>query len=110
MNSRDPRSPEYRHFLTPEEVGERFGLSTSQVESVADHLRRNGFTITLEAKNHLVILADGMVADVQVMRGDEPFVSAAVKTVKAWKYQPARYKGQPITVYRIIQIPFKLTA
>ena len=38
------------------------------------------------------------------------FVSAAVKTVKTWKYQPARYKGQPITVYRIIQIPFKLTA
>jgi len=58
----------------------------------------------------VVILADGTVADVQVMRGDEPFVSAAVKTVKTWKYQPARYKGQPITVYRIIQIPFKLTA
>jgi outer membrane biosynthesis protein TonB len=30
--------------------------------------------------------------------------------VKHWKYEPARYKGQPIAVYRIIQIPFKLTA
>jgi TonB family protein len=56
----------------------------------------------------VVILADGTVADVKVMRGDEPFVSAAVQTVKKWKYEPARYKGQPITVYRIIQIPFKL--
>src|SRR2546428_8195134 len=37
----DPRSQEYGHFLVPEEIGERFGLSTSQVESVADHLRRN---------------------------------------------------------------------
>ena len=45
----------------------------------------------------------------QVMRGEEPFVSAAVQAVKKWKYEPARYKGQPITVYRIIQIPFKLT-
>jgi outer membrane biosynthesis protein TonB len=45
-----------------------------------------------------------------VMRGDEPFVSAALETVKKWKYEPARYKGQPITVYRIIQIPFKLNA
>jgi len=56
----------------------------------------------------VVILADGRVADVQVMRGDEPFVSSAVKAVKQWKYEPAKYKGQPITVYRIIQIPFKL--
>jgi len=58
----------------------------------------------------VVILANGTVAQVQVMRGEEPFVSAAVQTVKGWKYQPARFKGQAITVYRIIQIPFKLTA
>jgi protein TonB len=56
----------------------------------------------------IVILADGSVAQVTVMRGDEPFASSAVKAVKQWKYEPAKYKGQPITVYRIIQIPFKL--
>jgi protein TonB len=56
----------------------------------------------------VVILTDGSVADVQVMRGEEPFASAAVAAVKRWKYEPARWKGQPITVYRIIQIPFKL--
>ena len=58
----------------------------------------------------VVIRADGVVTDVQVMRGEEPFTSAAVAAVKTWKYKPALYKGQPITVYRIIQIPFKLTA
>ena len=58
----------------------------------------------------VVILADGTVAKVEVMRGEEPFVSAAVETVKHWKYTPARHQGQAITVYRIIQIPFKLTA
>lgn len=58
----------------------------------------------------VVIQADGTVSDVEVMRGEEPFVSAAIEAVKKWKYQPARYKGQPITVYRVIQIPFKLTA
>ena len=56
----------------------------------------------------VIILADGSVADVQVVRGNEPFVGAAVEAVKRWKYEPARWKGQPITVYRIIQIPFKL--
>ena len=57
----------------------------------------------------VVILADGSVGDVTVMRGEEPFVSAAVTAVKKWKYEPARSQGQPITVYRVIQIPFKLT-
>ena len=58
----------------------------------------------------VIILANGKVADIKVMRGEEPFVSAAIAAVKRWQYEPARYKGQPITVYRIIQIPFKLTA
>jgi len=58
----------------------------------------------------VVILADGSVGDIQVMRGEEPFLSAALATVKKWRYEPARFKGQAITVYRIIQIPFKLNA
>lgn len=58
----------------------------------------------------VTILANGDVAKVEVMRGEEPFTSAAVSAVKGWKYKPAMHKGQPITVYRIIQIPFKLTA
>src|SRR5438477_7604894 len=31
----NPHSPTYRQFITPEEVGERFGLPTSQVQQVA---------------------------------------------------------------------------
>jgi periplasmic protein TonB len=58
----------------------------------------------------VLILADGSVTDVQVLKGEEPFVSAAVEAVKRWKYEPARYKGQPITVFRVIHVPFKLTA
>lgn len=58
----------------------------------------------------VVVLASGKVGDVEVMRGEEPFASAAVKAVKTWTYRPARFNGQPITVYRIVRIPFKLTA
>ncbi len=68
--------------------------------------RAAGKTGTVVLK--VVILADGSVGSVQVMRGEEPFVSAAVEAVKKWRYTPARYKGQAITVYRIIQIPFRL--
>ena len=70
--------------------------------------RATGKTGTVILK--VIILHDGRVGDVEVMRGEEPFVSAALRAVKNWTYEPARYKGQPITVYRIIQIPFKLTA
>jgi len=57
----------------------------------------------------VVINVDGSVGNIEVMRGEEPFASAAKEAVKKWRYEPARYKGQAITVYRIIQIPFKLT-
>ena len=65
-----------------------------------------------QAEHHRVVpvLPDGSVGDVKAMRGEEPFVSAAIAAVKKWKYEPARLNGQAITVYRIVQIPFKLTA
>ena len=59
---------------------------------------------------HVVILSTGQVSDVTVLRGEEPFVSAAVGAVKKWRYRPARFKGEPITIFEIIHIPFKLTA
>ena len=80
----------------------------NQIPPYPKEARAEGRTGTVVLK--VIIRADGVVTEVQVMRGDEPFVSAAVATVKTWKYKPALYKGQPITVYRIIQIPFKLTA
>lgn len=56
----------------------------------------------------VVVRADGTVGEVEVLRGEEPFVAAAIAAVKSWRYEPALHKGQPITVYRIIQMPFKL--
>lgn len=58
----------------------------------------------------IVIASDGLVTDVQVVEGEEPFVGAAVEAVKKWRYEPARYRGQPISVYRIIQVGFRLNA
>jgi protein TonB len=56
----------------------------------------------------VAILADGSVRDIAVMGGEEPFASAAVDAVKKWTYEPARYKGQPISVYRTIRVNFEL--
>lgn len=61
----NPRSPYYRQFITPEEVGQRFGLSDDQVKGVVEYLRSQGFKINLVGKNHLSILADCTVAQAE---------------------------------------------
>jgi subtilase family serine protease len=79
----DPRSRNYRNFLTPDQIGQQFGLSTAQVQSVSSYLVSKGFTIRLIAKNHLSILADATVTqaesafgttvnDYQVFNQNEP--------------------------------------
>jgi protein TonB len=92
----------------PEDAVPPMPADSNAIPPYPQEARAAGKTGTVVLK--VVILANGTVADVQVMRGEEPFVSAALQTVRKWKYEPARYKGQAITVYRIIQIPFKLTA
>ena len=58
----------------------------------------------------VIIQADGTVRDVEVLKGDEPFVAVALKAVKTWKFSPAKVQGKAVTVYQIVQIPFKLVA
>ena len=61
----DPSSPNYHQFLSPQEVGERFGPSVAQVQSVANYLEKKGFKINLIAKNRLSILADCTVTQAE---------------------------------------------
>ena len=61
----NPNSPMYRQFITPEEVGERFGLPMDQVNQVADYLRGQGFELTMISKNHTTIIANGTVAQAE---------------------------------------------
>jgi protein TonB len=56
----------------------------------------------------IVVNEDGSVGDIEVKKGEEPFVSAAIAAVKTWKYTPAMLDGKPIAVYRVIKVPFKL--
>jgi len=58
----DPNSPEFRKFITPEEVGARFGLPTARVQAIADWLTSQGINVTLVAKNRMAILCEGTVA------------------------------------------------
>lgn len=55
-----------------------------------------------------VVEVDGRVTHLKVMRGEEPFVTAALQAVRAWRFAPARVEGQPTAVYRIFKVPFRL--
>src|ERR1051326_128411 len=42
----NPNSPNYRHFLTPEQVGENFGATSTDVNNVVAFLKSQGMEIT----------------------------------------------------------------
>lgn len=56
----------------------------------------------------IVVELDGSVGRVQVLKGEEPFVSAALAVVKGWKYEPATLEGAPLSVFKIVNITFSL--
>jgi len=61
----NPRSPHYRGFLTPEEIGARFGQPGTTVRKVKAYLQAKGFTIKLVGKSNLNIMADATVAQAE---------------------------------------------
>lgn len=56
----------------------------------------------------VVVEVDGRISHIQVMRGEEPFASAALRAVRSWRYRPAVVAGQPTAVFRILKIPFRI--
>jgi len=54
-NQRNPNSPRYHAWLTPEEFGGRFGLSANDMAGVKDWLGRQGFRIDAVARSRTFI-------------------------------------------------------
>jgi len=61
----DPLSPNFHQWLTPEEFGDRFGLSESDIEKVGAWLRAQGFEITQIARSRNWISFSGTAAQVR---------------------------------------------
>ena len=81
-------------------------MSSNQVPAYPEAARRKGQQgdVVLVLK----ISATGAVIDVQVVRGDEPFLAAALAAVKSWRYRPAMIDGQPAPFTRRVKIPFRI--
>ncbi|AIE87663.1 protease pro-enzyme activation domain-containing protein [Fimbriimonas ginsengisoli] len=61
----NPKSPNYRQFITPEEVGRQFGVTQTQMQKVVDFLSASGFKIKQIGANRMTILADCTVAQAE---------------------------------------------
>ena len=61
----DPASPNYRHFLTPEQFTEQFGPNKQDYQAVIAFAKANGLRVTKEHPNRLLVDVSGSVADVE---------------------------------------------
>jgi subtilase family serine protease len=60
-----PSSPSYHQWLTPEQFGARFGLSSNDLTKVSAWLTSQGFAITSVARSSTFITFSGTVAQAQ---------------------------------------------
>lgn len=61
----DPSSPNYRHYLTPEQFAEKFGPTEQDYQAVENYFKKNGFTITGTSPNRMLLNVNGSVADIE---------------------------------------------
>src|SRR5271169_1068358 len=61
----DPASPNYHHWLTPDEYGRAFGIPDEDLNAVLAWLQRNGFSIDEVARGRGWINFSGTVAQVE---------------------------------------------
>ncbi len=58
----------------------------------------------------IVIEKNGTVGKIAVMKGEDPFVAAAIAAVRTWKYTPATLDGAAISIFKVVKIPFRIRA
>lgn len=72
--------------------------------------RRNGDQGTVTLRVH--VSTDGVPAQVELERssGSNALDSAALETVKNWRFAPARRAGDPVAAWVIVPVVFRLTS
>ena len=63
-DQQNPASPDYHHWLTPAEVGERFGLSDQDIATITGWLQSQGLHVNWVAPSRIFIGFGGTAANV----------------------------------------------
>jgi uncharacterized protein (TIGR03437 family) len=88
-----PGSPDYRHWLTPEEYGQRFGVSDADLGKVTEWLQQQGLQVVSVARGRNSIAVSGTAAQVEaafqteihsyLVDGETHFANASEPSVPA---------------------------
>ena len=89
----DRASPNYHHWLTPEEFGQRFGPSDADIQTISSWLESHGFEVNSVAKGRNVIEFSGNASQVSqafrteihkfVVNGEEHWANASDPQIPA---------------------------
>jgi uncharacterized repeat protein (TIGR03803 family) len=61
----DPASPNFRHYLTPEQFAQRFGPTEEDYQAVVGFAHTHGLLVTATHPNRTLVSARGTVADIE---------------------------------------------
>jgi subtilase family serine protease len=61
----NPSSPDYRQFLSAQQFTDRFGPTPSDYQAVINFVIANGFTVTDQPANRLIVPINGTVAQIE---------------------------------------------
>ncbi|HVN92691.1 MAG TPA: S53 family peptidase [Terracidiphilus sp.] len=70
-DQQNPASPEYHHWLTPDEIGERFGLSDGDIAAISGWLQSQGLQISWVSPSRIFLGFSGTAANVGRAFGTE---------------------------------------
>jgi TonB family protein len=56
----------------------------------------------------LVVRTDGSVGKIEVLKGAGVFSEPTLTAVRRWRFAPAKLGGNPLAVYKIVKVPFRL--
>ena len=65
QDQQDPASPNFHHWLTPEEYADRFGASQSDITQISDWLKAQGLNVSSVARGRNAITVTGTADAVQ---------------------------------------------
>jgi uncharacterized protein (TIGR03437 family) len=93
VEQQTPGSPNYHHWLTPEEYGQRFGVSDADISTITGWLQQQGLHVVSVARGKTWIAASGTAAQVEaafqteihsyVADGETHFANASAPSVPA---------------------------
>jgi eukaryotic-like serine/threonine-protein kinase len=89
----------------PEDADPPEPLESNPAPAMPESVR--GQLVDTQVVLRFIVETNGTVRAIERLKGEEPFVSAAIAAVKTWRYEPARVDGRAIAVYQVQRLQFR---